>query len=235
MMQEATGNIRRSNPTGAMIHRYQAIIVDDTHPDGLFNAKVRLISLWDHCPDSDLPWAEFELPLGCKPDAGQRIPVDIGDLVWVSFPRMGDTRYPLITGSCYLAPNGKSNLPDNVNYGKAGIDEPPAPELSLKDDVYKRNGIQEYKTKDGQWGIVHVPSGSRIEISENGIVIHSESNSYNSSVGDKKERIGGSLKITITSDADIEANNISLKAKNKFYIESGQPLECKSPSWDFHN
>lgn len=211
---------RRSNSSGRMHQDYQAKIVSVEHPKGLHMAQVRLLGFWDELPEDSLPWAEFLLPLGAKPEAGQHIPVEKGDLVWVDFPRSGDTRYPRITGSCYHAPGHESHLPKGP-YGKSHSDEPEPPEeLTLKDDVYQRFGIAEYKTAAGAWGVVHVPTGTRIEISKEGIVIHSEKDSWRSSEGDTTENVGGDYTINISGSATIEAGDITFKSKGSFKMES---------------
>lgn len=210
-------------------------VIDVSHPNGLFLAKVRALGLWDAIPDIDIPWAEFLLPLGARPDSGRHIPVEVDDLVWIDFPRSGDTRYPRITGSCYFAPSHDSHLPTDGSYAKCHENEPPAPKLSLLDDVEERFGIQRYLTHTGAWGVVHMSTGSRIEISDSGIIVHSETNSYRGSNGDTTEDVGGSLKLSIVGKADIEANEISLKSKGKVKIEAAGGFECKAPNWQFNN
>lgn len=218
---------RRSNSSGRMYQDYQATVVAVEHPKGLHMAKVRLLGLWDTLSDDVLPWAEFLLPLGAKPSAGQHVPVEVGDLVWVDFPRNGDTRYPRIVGSCYHAPEFVSHLPAGQP-GKGHADEPPAPELSLKDDVYSRFGICEYKTHQGHWGVVHVPTGTRIEINAEGIVIHSEGDSFRSSGGNMTENVGGDCKIKITGNADFEAAAIKFKSAGAFEVDAGGPFNVKA-------
>lgn len=218
----------RSNPTGDMPHSYQAKVVNVDHPKGLFLAQVRLVGLWDNVPDQSLPWSEFLLPMGCKPDAGGHVPVDIGDLVWVDFPRLGDTRYPRITGSCYFAPEFDSHLPTDKTYGKGADGEPPAPPLSLKDDVYERYGLQEYKTTSGTWGVVHIETGTRLEISKAGIVIHAEGDSFRSSTGNTTEKVGGNLSTEVKG-------NETTKINGGLTIEVGGNAKIKAAQLDFES
>ena len=237
-----------------MLHSYQAIITNVDHPKGLFLAQVRLVGLWDKIPPESLPWSEFLLPLGCKPSAGGHVPVDIGDLVWVDFPRLGDTRYPRITGSCYFAPEFDSHLPSDKTYGKGADGEPPAPPLSLKDNVYERYGLQEYKTASGVWGVVHIETGTRLEISKGGIVIHAEGDSFRSSTGNTTEKVGGdlncevkgndsstvggnatrkvggSVKMTITGNMDVSAAAISFNAASTLSLNAGAGLTIGAAS-----
>lgn len=234
---------RRSNPSGKLTGSYQAKIESVDHPKGLFLAKIRLLGLLDNIPVDDLPWAEFQLPLGAKPHAGHQIPVEKGDLVWVDYPRNGDSRYPRITGSCYHAPDYKSWLPDNGAKGKSQGDEPPAPELSFKDDVYERFGIQEYKTHEGVLGIVQTATGTRLEISKAGIVVHCEGDSWRSSTGDTTELVNGTFKLVVDGPLEMDAEKIKITSKGEFAIDAGGAVKiesigkfsCKAPNWDFHN
>ncbi|GAL07930.1 phage baseplate hub [Photobacterium aphoticum] len=158
----------------------------------------------------------------------------------MDFPRSGDTRYPRITGSCYYAPDYKSHLPAGQP-GKAAEGEPPAPEITLKDDLYSRFGISEYKTHTGAWGIVHVATGTRLEISEAGIVIHSEKDSFRSSTGKTVEKIGGdyeqsvkgAVKIAIDGAAELSASAITLKSGGAVSIEAGGAFNVKATKADF--
>mgnify|MGYP000418643295 CR=1 FL=1 len=74
------------------------------HPDGLLKCQVRLVGLWDGVPLDALPWAEYHLPVGARFNDGDFKPCQVGDYVWVRFDE-GDSRYPIITGSCYFAPD----------------------------------------------------------------------------------------------------------------------------------
>ena len=248
MIKVNSNDQNRSNMTGALNNSYQAKIVSVDHPKGLFLAKIRLLGLWDNIAEQDLPWGEFLLPLGCRQNEGQHIPVNVGDLVWIDFPRMGDTRYPRIIGSCYFAPDYNSELPTNGSYGKGATGEPPAPELSLKDNVYERYGLQEYKTTSGTWGVVHIETGTRLEISKGGIVIHSEGDNFRSSTGNTTEKVagdlntevkgnvtsktggnvtsktGGSVKMTISGNMDVSAAAISFNAASTLSLNAGSML-----------
>ncbi|UTM60423.1 phage baseplate assembly protein V (plasmid) [Photobacterium sp. CCB-ST2H9] len=213
---------RRGNPDGRFRAEYPAKVVATNHPNGLYKVQVRLMGHWDAIPEDDLPWAEFLLPLGCKPESGHQVPVEKDDLVWVDFPRGGDTRYPRITGSCYHAPDGKSHLPKLEQPGKGHADEPPAPGLSLEDDIYSRFGVMEYKTHSGVWGIVHIPTGTRVEINKEGVVVHAEGDSFRSSTKNTSENIGGDFKLLINGKANVEASEITFKSNGPISFEASK-------------
>ncbi|QFT40103.1 hypothetical protein GGC03_27270 (plasmid) [Vibrio sp. THAF191c] len=220
-MTEFSDNRKRTNVSNRLYGRYQAQVVNVVHPEKLYMVSVRLLALWDAIPDEDLPYAEFMLPLGAKPEHGHAVPVEKGDLVWVEFPRNGDTRYPLITGSVYHAPNYQSNLPKEVNgiayEPKRSSGEPTPPAYDRKDDLYERFGLREMKTHAGGWSITHVKSGTAIEILPDGqCVIHTEGKQYRSATDNLNERfdkdviinVGGGRTLQIGKDLRINAKNI---------------------------
>lgn len=223
--EENTNNRGRTNVSNRLYGRYQAEVVNTVHPDHLYLVTVRLLALWDAIPDKDLPYAEFMLPLGAKPDHGHAVPVEKGDLVWVEFPRNGDTRYPLIMGSVYHAPNSRSNLPPEVNQEayspKRAKGEPMPPAYDRKDDLYSRFGLRELRTHTGGWSITHLATGTAIEITPDGqVVIHAEADQWRSGTGNLTEQIakdvildvGGGKKVTIGKDLIIKAENIHEEA-----------------------
>ncbi len=218
----------RSNVSNRLNGQYQGEVVDTAHPDGLYLVKVRLLGLWAGVNVDDLPWAEFLLPIGAKPSNGHAVPVEAGDLVWVDFPRNGDTRYPRITGSLYHAPNYQSNLPDDVNgtlYDAPRADgEPASPSYDRKDDLYQRFGLREHKTHNGGWMMAHVASGTAIEITPSGqMVLHTEGDQFQSATGNHKGQYGGKLEliikgacsITTEDKADIKASGDISKMSRK--------------------
>ena len=112
-MSDDYSNQKRTNVTNRLIGDYQAKVVDVVHPKGLYMVSIRLLKLWDDIPDKDLPFAEFRLPLGAKPSAGHVCTGRSWGILFGCRSRVAvDTRYPLITGSLYHAPNYESNLPD---------------------------------------------------------------------------------------------------------------------------
>ncbi|HBK0767168.1 TPA: baseplate protein, partial [Escherichia coli] len=88
----------------------RAQIVGTVHPAGLMRAQVRVLPDWNGVPDDDLPWAEYQLPIG-----NAFVPTVKGDLVWVEFPYLDvngriDTRRPMIVGAAQDAPGGIPNV-----------------------------------------------------------------------------------------------------------------------------
>ncbi len=240
----------RSNISNRLHGSYQAKVVDVSHPEGLYLARIRLLHVWDSIKDSDCPWAEFLLPIGAKASAGEVVPVEVGNYVWVDFPRMGDTRYPRITGSLYYAPNKVSNLPDEVNgtayEPKRGEGEPNPPAYDRKDFLYDRFGLREHRTSQGGYSITHKGTGTALEITPSGQwVLHVEGDGFESLTGNKTEQVGKDLKITIKGKTTIESKgavsvktdagvvvdaggDISFKTGGKFAVDAGGAFEVKA-------
>ncbi|MBF0120820.1 MAG: hypothetical protein HQK79_18480 [Desulfobacterales bacterium] len=81
-------------------------------PDKFMRVQVRVFEIFtDNVPASDLPWAEYKLPIGSRVNDGFFTPVKAGDYVWIDFPYNGDTRRPRITGSVHYCPGKIPNLP----------------------------------------------------------------------------------------------------------------------------
>lgn len=225
-MTEQVDRRQRTNVSNRLFGSYPAQVVNTEHPDGLYMVSVRVLGLWDSVPDKDLPYAEFLLPLGAKPEHGHAVPVEPQDLVWVEFPRNGDTRYPLITGSVYHAPSYQSNLPKEVNgqayETKRSPNEPTPPAYDRKDDLYERWGLREHKTHAGGWSITHVATGSAVEITPDGqVVIHVEGDSFQSATGKHLGQFG-TLDILVKGDASVKCDgNGKLESKGDMDIKSG--------------
>lgn len=239
-MNEQLEQQKRTNVSNKMYGRYRAKVVNTVHPDELYMVTVRVLDHWDAIPDEDLPFAEFELPLGAKPSAGQVVPVEPDDLVWVHFPN-GDTRYPLITGSVYHAPEYKSNLPDEVNGNdfatKRSPNEPPPPKYDRKDELYDRFGLREHKSHEGGWSITHKKSGTAIEITPEGkCVIHTEGDQFQSATGKHLGQYGefeilvkGNATIKTDGDALVDAKgNATVKCAGDGLVDSKGKLTLKS-------
>lgn len=244
-MSESLDQQKRTNVSNKLYGRFRAEVVNPVHPQGLYMATVRLLVLWDAIEDSNLPYAEFLLPLGAKPSAGEVVPVEQGNLVWVEFPRNGDTRYPLITGSVYHAPDYQSNLPDEVN-GKAyspkrSPNEPAPPAYDRKDALYQRLGLREMKTHTGGWSVTHVATGTAIEITPLGqCVIHAEGDQFQSATGKHLGQYGelevivkGSAKVVSDGDMLVESkSNMTLKSGGTLHIEA-EKVTGKAGDYDF--
>jgi hypothetical protein len=214
----------RSNASGQLLDKYRAKVVSVEHPKGWHMAKIRVLVLWDDVQDINLPWAEYELPLGARPGEGDAMPSKVGDLVWVEFPMAGDSRIPLITGACYTVTDGKSDLPQDLLTAlyvhKRTDDEPPGPIVAYGDKVLDLFGILQQITLDGAWCLTHKSTGTALNITKDGnLVLHSEADSYQST--------NGALKVTVTGKADISASDIKIHASGPIAIEAGGELSFK--------
>lgn len=207
-------NETRSNPSGRLFGEYRATVVDNIEPRGLHKAKIRLLGA-EHIPVDELPWAEYRLPLGARPKAGEAMPVQIGDLVWVDFPYSGDTRRPRITGGAYYAPGGESHLPDDLFSGayqhKRGEKEPPGPQSAYGDKVADVFGILQQITMSGEYCLTHKPSGTSFHINDKGhLVFHTEGDHFRTTNGNVLEEISKKLTIIVKGPASIDAEKIAL-------------------------
>ena len=239
----------RTNTNGRMYGSYPATVVNTTHPQGLYLVSVRVNGLWDSIRQEDLPFAEFLLPIGCKNDAGHAIPVEKGDQVWVDFPRNGDTRYPRITGSIYTAPNGKSNLPNELNDSgfkpATRADKvPPADPFTFKDDIYSRFNIIEQRSAAGGWSIINKSNGTSIEILPNGaIVINAQGDLFKSATGNILEQASGSITLKtdegfmLIANGDIglesKSGGINLKANGGIVFDAGGLVDMSGSAFNF--
>lgn len=221
-----------TNEQGLFFGRYRAKVVDNKHPKGWHMAKVRVLGLFDPIPDSALPWAEYILPLGARPKEGGMMPVQAGDLVWVSF-EFGDTRRPIIEGSVYRVDGdgtGESLLPQDawkeVLTHKRTSKQPAGPAHAYGDKVFDQMTFLQQLTMSGEYCITHKPSGTAIHVNDKGqLVIHAENDSFTSTTGNHTQEvdqnndiiIGGNNKrtvagtdvIIITGDRTVKAANIA--------------------------
>lgn len=194
-----------TNSHGRFFGRYRAVVINNQHPKGWHMAQVRLIGLWEEIPDQDLPWAEYVLPLGARPKEGGLMPVQPNDLVWISFPVGGDTRYPLIEGSAYSVDGegtGESLLAQDAwkqefAHKRTGL-QPPAPEHLYGDKVFDQMTFLQQLTMSGEFCLTHKPSGTAIHVNDKGqLVVHVESDRFDSTNGNKTEEITKNLKLII--------------------------------------
>ena len=199
---------------------YRCIVEDVEHPDKLMLAKVRILGEWEGVNVADLPWAEYKLSVGARANDGDFKPVQKGDLVWCEFDR-GDSRYPIITGSCFYAPDGVPNLPhESFNGDKAyqhkRTDKQPKPPAAQyhKDRVSTQFNFLVEQTAAGALRATHKPTGTAIEITQDGqIVLHAENDSFESTTHNKlleadlEVKVIGKKQISITSEeANVKVN-----------------------------
>lgn len=194
--------------------RYRAKVENTNHPQGLYMVQIRLLGLWDDLAPDALPWAEYELPLGARKNSGVACPVEEGDLVWVEFEH-GDSRSPVITGSCQYAPNKIPNLPHEAIAGpdayqhKRGNGEP-TPEAAAyhKNTVLSLNGVLIEVEKSGAYRVTQKTSGTAIEIAKGGqVVIHAEADAFISTTGNMKLTAGAKFSVEAEGALEFKGSN----------------------------
>jgi hypothetical protein len=192
---------------------YKAIVTSVEHPEGLIKAQIRLLPQWKDVPVESLPWAEYKLPVGARVNEGDHSPVQVDDYVWVRF-ECGDTRFPVITGSCFYAPEEIPNLPHEVFQGDqmhehSRTDEQPQPSAASKlDRISSQHGFLIEWTHEGAYRTTHKASGTAIEISKDGeIVLHCQGNGFQSTQGDQLNQVIGMFKHTVDDQYIMEVGN----------------------------
>jgi hypothetical protein len=199
-----------------MLGKYKAIVGNTKHPEGLMMCQIKLVTLWDGMPEEELPWAEYQLPIGAA-----FVPAKTGDFVWVEFPLDGDSRHPLITGAAMVAPSGNPNVPPESSgkgtaYKHADVDGAPAlPVLTPGDDgVSRRNGLMEVRTKSGAIMFTHEKSGSRFGMNDDGdLFFYAAKNLHFFS--------GGTITMTSTGDFTQKTAKYALTASGAYTVKAG--------------
>ncbi|EIX4394613.1 baseplate protein, partial [Salmonella enterica subsp. enterica serovar 4,[5],12:i:-] len=202
----------------------RAQIVGTEHPAGLMRAQVRVLPDWNGVPDEDLPWAEYQLPIG-----NAFVPTVKGDLVWVEFPYLDvngriDTRRPMIVGAAQDAPGGVPNVAPEASGQGSGwtppaVDGAPSrPTLSsTKDYVIHRNNVLEVRTAGGGYEIANTAAGSRIGMNESGQI-------YIIGPADVVINAGG--------DVNVKGNNINVKADGNMEFTAGGTFKAKASNFE---
>lgn len=209
---------KRSNSRGRFDSQYKARVVDIVHPKKWHMAKVRLVGYWADIKDEDLPWAEYQLPLGARLDEGEAMPVKKGDLVWVDFPQAGDTRYPKIIGGAYQVPNEEVHLPNDLfkptfEHKRSDL-QPDAPTAQYGDKTMDLFGLLQQLTMNGDYCLTHKSSGTAIHIDKDGnLVTHVEGEQFNSTTKNRTDEIGKKLKIIVKGTTTLESDgHVNVKA-----------------------
>ncbi|MBU2968777.1 hypothetical protein KO527_05365 [Pseudoalteromonas sp. C2R02] len=217
-------------PKGLLLGEYRAVVVSVDDPDQLMRVQIRLLNFWDALSDSDLPWAEYKLPIGASINQGGFEPCSVEDLVWVDFIG-GDSRCPRITGSCHYAPDNIPNMPHEAFEGESKHehirldDEPQVPPAQYhKTVVYSRFGVLIEISEDGSYRLTHKESGTNFEFTADGDAVHhTEGNTFKSGTGNVNEKflgnqlieVGGTSNTTITGVHNKELKDLSTEVYRK--------------------
>ena len=221
MMQTPTQNEKRKKYDREL----PGIVESIEDPLGLLRVQVRVLGLFTG-PVETLPWAEYKLPVGVRPNEGSFIPVQVGDYVWVDFPYDGDTRRPRITGGLHYCPDDAPNLPheawegpDKTEHKRTGSEPEPASPEYHKTCVYSQSGViievgKPSEASEGYFRVTQKRTGTAIEIAPDGsITLHSEQSLFISSPGSLEAVIGGDASIEAGGDISIETSgDVSVEA-----------------------
>ncbi|MGL5293648.1 MAG: phage baseplate assembly protein V [Aeromonas sp.] len=209
--------------------KHRAQVANVNHPLKHYKAQVWVLGRDEGLPLEALPWAECVAPLGGRVNSGIALPVEVGDFVWVEFVG-GDSRSPLIVGSCLYAPGGEPNLPHEALAGSdcyqhkrtALQPTPPAPEYH-QNPVFSLYGTLIEIEKKGGFRLTHKMSGSAVEITKDGaVVIHGSTALYLSSEDDALVEVGGNLKFAVKGDTELAATGV-LKMSGTGGVEVSGP------------
>ncbi|HDS1207859.1 TPA: hypothetical protein QDZ84_002886 [Shewanella algae] len=170
-----------------LLGKHRCVVEDVSDPEELMRCRIRVMGLWDSLLVEQLPWAEYALPVGARPNDGDFKPCQVGDLVWCEFDR-GDSRYPIITGSCFFAPGGTPNLPaesfagdQSYKHKRTGAQPKPEPAKYHKDRVSTQFNFLIEQTASGAYRVTHKGTGTAVEITKDGqLVLHAEEDSFSS-------------------------------------------------------
>lgn len=210
------------------IYKTRAVVINTKDdPLQVLRVQVRVPGWWDNVPDEDLPWAEYQLN-DARGRGGRFVPAEVDDWVWVEFPN-GDTRYPIITGWCHYAPDGKPNTPHEAWDGEEKIvhimdrvaQEPkPEPVEYHGSDVIEKYGLVIEINPAGELLITQRSTGTATRITKEGsLTLHIEANQHESVQGNTRIHIVGD-KYTL-----IEGNNEKhIVGNNEELIEGNSDL-----------
>lgn len=194
-----------NSPREGLQGEYMGVVVSTADPNKRMRVQVRVNSLFDGWPDSDLPWATYRLPVGAGVNKGGFIPVEVGDNVWVDFPFDGDTRRPRIVGSVHEMPDESPNIPHEswagdscYQHKRTGNEPKPDPAKYHEDVVLTYNNVLIEITKAGAFRATQKATGTGVEIAVDGsITIHSENNIFGSAPNTLEIGIGQTAKVDI--------------------------------------
>jgi len=221
---------------------YPAQVTNVDDPDGHMRVQVRVVDIFENVAAKDLPWAEYKLPVGVRPNDGFFTPVDVDDWVWVNFPHSGDTRRPRITGGMHFCPNGDPNMPHEAwdgpgshTHKRTGPQLTPTAAAYHRDVVLTQHGVLiEIVSGTGEVRVTQKESGSAIEIDRDGnVTAHSEKNLYGSSANNVELDVGNDLKARVTKKAEViaeesaEITSPTITANGDVIVNGS--IECNGP------
>lgn len=226
-----------SNRTGRLLGKYRATVINIEDPEQRHTAQVRVLGLWDSVLQADLPWAEYLLPVGCRTAEGVVMPATVGDHVWVEFPYAGDTRFPLIIGSCYrIGDDDVSELPLDHRVGDTNFEHvradglPAAPVPAYGDAVTDLFGMLRQLTQSGEWCMTHKATGTALHITKDGeIVLSGQKNIDLNSQQNVVIKAAQNVSIHAEKDATIAAKgNADITADGTIKLDGGGDVAIKS-------
>jgi hypothetical protein len=197
---------------------YRCIVEDVDNSEKLMLAKVRILGDWNGVNVVNLPWAEYMLPVGARPNDGEFRPARKGDLVWCEFDR-GDSRYPIIKGACFFAPDGVPNLPhesfagaDSFSHKRTAAQPKPSAARYHRDMVSTQFNFMIERTETGALRATHKGTGTAIEITSDGqLVLHAEHDSFESTT--KNKLLEAELKISVIGKQQIHIDSKEANVK----------------------
>lgn len=204
----------------------RATVVTTVHPQNLMMARIRVNGLHDNISETNLPWAERNLP-----DGGAFSPLIAGDTVWVDFPYAGDSRRPRIVGFAQDASGGSANVAAEASGVGDGYQQkdvegaPAAPSLSpTKDYVYKRNNLMEVRSAGGGWSLTSMGTGTTMGINEGGEqYILAQADVFIYSSAKVTVKAAASMLVDVTGDLDLKASgDINVGAGGTVKISGSQ-------------
>lgn len=193
---------------------YVGLVESVEDPNKMLRVQVRVFGVFtDKVPTKDLPWAEYKLPIGSRVNDGSFMPAVKGDYVWVDFPYNGDPRRPRITGSVHYAPGKVPSFPHESFAGSSKLThkttgEEPAPTAAQyhKNVVYTQNGVTIEINVDHSMAFTQRATGTAIRISPEGdITLHSEKNTFLSTIENLKAIIEGDTKFDVTGKTELNS------------------------------
>lgn len=177
--------------------------------ENLMMAQVRIPGFFDNLNDKQLPWAEYKLPIGFRPNEGSFTPVKVGDRVWVDwYSNEFDPSKLRITGSVHEAPEGVPNFPHEAFGGDDKFDHqrtPNQPEVEEQGYhtgvVYSQNNVLAEVLPGGNFRLTDKVSGTALAIENGKYILHGEGEGFISFVENLLIELSAALTFNIAGNA----------------------------------